>query len=108
VESLCNLNFDSIRHDFKTQLAEAKERNPKEWREGRDAIIESLAMRQSRDPDGPREQRFESHPNKAAADFQTGKLPGLQVNGWTANYSKTLLWGTNIESAGSWGRNSIN
>ncbi|KAJ5555618.1 hypothetical protein N7535_008052 [Penicillium sp. DV-2018c] len=37
--------FDSIRHDFKTQLAEAKERNPKEWREGRDAIIGSLAMR---------------------------------------------------------------
>jgi hypothetical protein len=37
--------FDSIRHDFKPQLAEAKERNPKEWREGRDAIIESLAMR---------------------------------------------------------------
>ncbi|KAJ5400957.1 hypothetical protein N7465_011446 [Penicillium sp. CMV-2018d] len=38
--------FDYIRPEFKAQLAEAKEKNPEEWREGgRDTIIENLAMR---------------------------------------------------------------
>ncbi|KAJ5696873.1 hypothetical protein N7536_007285 [Penicillium majusculum] len=38
--------FDYVCPDFKAQLAEAKEQNHEEWREGgRDTIIESIAMR---------------------------------------------------------------
>lgn len=36
---------DNIRLEFEPNFAEVKEQTPEEWREGRDAIIESLAMR---------------------------------------------------------------
>lgn len=37
--------YDDVRYDFKREVTEAKEQNPEAWREGRDAIIERLAMR---------------------------------------------------------------
>ncbi|OQE85796.1 hypothetical protein PENNAL_c0023G00096 [Penicillium nalgiovense] len=40
--------YNNARSDFKMQLAQAKEQSPERWREGRDAIIESLAMRLQR------------------------------------------------------------